>query len=63
MLYDSFQTPSHLYMVMEFLPGGDLMSLLVKLDTLPEDATRFYVAEMALAGRGAGLVPRRALVG
>ncbi|KAH8085486.1 serine/threonine kinase [Aureococcus anophagefferens] len=43
MLYDSFQDSSHLYMVMEFLPGGDLMSLLVKLDTLPEDATRFYV--------------------
>ncbi|EGB02951.1 hypothetical protein AURANDRAFT_12818, partial [Aureococcus anophagefferens] len=42
MLYDSFQDSSHLYMVMEFLPGGDLMSLLVKLDTLPEDATRFY---------------------
>jgi len=49
MLFDSFQTPTHLYMVMEFLPGGDLMSLLVKLDTLPEAATRFYVAEMALA--------------
>ena len=26
MLYDSFQTQSHLYMVMEFLAGGDLMS-------------------------------------
>ena len=49
MLYDSFQDSSHLYMVMEFLPGGDLMSLLVKLDTLPEDATRFYVCEIAAA--------------
>ena len=37
MLRDSFQTQSHLYMVMEFLAGGDLMSLLVKLDTAPED--------------------------
>ena len=51
MLYDSFQDSSHLYMVMEFLPGGDLMSLLVKLDTLPEDATRFYVCEIAAAAR------------
>ena len=49
MLFDSFQTPTHLYMVMEFLPGGDLMSLLVKLDTLPEDACKFYVAEIASA--------------
>ncbi|KAJ1456268.1 kinase-like domain-containing protein [Pelagophyceae sp. CCMP2097] len=49
MLYDSFQDAQNLYMVMEFLPGGDLMSLLVKLETLPEDATRFYVAEIASA--------------
>ena len=49
MLYDSFQTQSHLYMVMEFLAGGDLMSLLVKLDTLPEDACKFYIAEIAQA--------------
>lgn len=49
MLYDTFQDSSHLYMVMEFLPGGDLMSLLVKVDTLDEDATKFYVAEIAAA--------------
>ncbi|KAK7241573.1 protein serine/threonine kinase [Aureococcus anophagefferens] len=53
MLYDSFQDSSHLYMVMEFLPGGDLMSLLVKLDTLPEDATR----EIAAAARPRRRVP------
>merc|ERR1719510_493244 len=34
---------------MEFLPGGDLMSLLMKYDTLPEEAAQFYVAEIALA--------------
>ena len=49
MLYDSFQTSTHLYMVMEFLAGGDLMSLLVRLDTLPEYACKFYIAEIAQA--------------
>merc|ERR1719282_2193334 len=34
---------------MEFLPGGDLMSLLMKHDTLPEDVAQFYVAEISLA--------------
>ena len=29
-LYYSFVDETHLYMVMEFLPGGDLMSLLLK---------------------------------
>lgn len=49
MLYDSFQDSTHLYMVMEFLPGGDLMSLLVKVETLSENETKFYVAELAAA--------------
>ncbi len=34
---------------MEFLPGGDMMTLLMKKDTLSEDVTQFYVAETALA--------------
>ncbi len=34
---------------MEFLPGGDLMGLLMKEDTLSEETTRFYAAEMVLA--------------
>ena len=34
---------------MEFLPGGDLMSLLMKEDTFTEDATRFFMAEAAHA--------------
>ena len=36
-------------MVMEFLPGGDLMTLLMKEDIFSEAATRFYMAEVALA--------------
>merc|ERR1719189_1708276 len=34
---------------MEFLPGGDMMTLLMKKDTLSEDCTQFYIAETALA--------------
>lgn len=34
---------------MEFLPGGDLMTLLMKKDTLSEECAQFYIAETALA--------------
>lgn len=36
-------------MVMEFLPGGDLMGLLMKYDTFDEHSTRVYMAETAMA--------------
>ncbi len=36
-------------MVMEYLPGGDLMGLLMKEDTFPERATRQYMAELVMA--------------
>ncbi|KAK2466231.1 hypothetical protein APHAL10511_001873 [Amanita phalloides] len=48
-LYYSFQDPSFLYLIMEFLPGGDLMTMLIKYDTFSEDVTRFYIAECVLA--------------
>eukprot|EP00563_Minutocellus_polymorphus_P015091 CAMPEP_0181051694 /NCGR_PEP_ID=MMETSP1070-20121207/17191_1 /TAXON_ID=265543 /ORGANISM="Minutocellus polymorphus, Strain NH13" /LENGTH=553 /DNA_ID=CAMNT_0023130733 /DNA_START=289 /DNA_END=1950 /DNA_ORIENTATION=- len=48
-LHYSFQDESHLYMVMEYLPGGDLMSLLMREDTFSEEATRFFMAEAAHA--------------
>lgn len=34
---------------MEFLPGGDMMTLLMKKDTLSEECTQFYIMETALA--------------
>jgi serine/threonine protein kinase len=34
---------------MEFLPGGDLMTMLIKYDTFSEDVTRFYMAECVMA--------------
>ncbi|KAG6884714.1 hypothetical protein C0993_008782 [Termitomyces sp. T159_Od127] len=48
-LYYSFQDTSCLYLIMEFLPGGDLMTMLIKYDTFSEDVTRFYIAECVLA--------------
>ena len=34
---------------MEFLPGGDMMSLLMKRDIFTEEETRFHVVETVLA--------------
>lgn len=48
-LNDFFQDPINLYLIMEFLPGGDMMTLLMKKDTLSEECTQFYIAETALA--------------
>lgn len=48
-MYYSFQDPMNLYLIMEFLPGGDMMTLLMKKDTLSEECAQFYVAETALA--------------
>jgi serine/threonine protein kinase len=48
-LYCTFQDAEHLYLVMEYLPGGDLMQLLIQRDTLDEDSTRFYAAEIGTA--------------
>lgn len=45
----AFQNKDFLYLVMEFLPGGDLMTLLIERDTLTEDDSRFYIAEMVVA--------------
>lgn len=48
-LHYSFQDDDNLYLVMDFLPGGDLMTLLIKQDVLPEAAVRFYAAEAIMA--------------
>ena len=45
----SFQDQNYLYLGMEFLPGGDLMSLLMARDILPEQEAKFYAAEIVLA--------------
>lgn len=45
----SFQDKKFLYFVMEYLPGGDLMGLLIKRGVLTEEETRFFLAETLLA--------------
>ncbi|TLD17581.1 uncharacterized protein PgNI_01565 [Pyricularia grisea] len=45
-LYTTFQDSNFLYMLMEFLPGGDLMTMLIKYQVFSEDITRFYMAEV-----------------
>ena len=48
-LFFSFQDSENLYFVMEYIPGGDMMSLLIKLGTFPEHLTLFYIAELVNA--------------
>ena len=48
-LYYSFQDDQFLYLVMEYLPGGDVMTLLIRRDTLTEEETRFYLAQTVVA--------------
>ena len=45
----SFQEDEYLYLVMEYLPGGDLMNLLIKKDILTEKEAKFYISELILA--------------
>ena len=45
----SFQEDDYLFLVMEYLPGGDLMNYLILKDILSEDEARFYIAEIILA--------------
>lgn len=44
----SFQDDKMLYLVMEYLAGGDLMTLLMKKDILSEYEAKFYIAEAVI---------------
>lgn len=48
-LYYSFQDRDHLYFVMDYIPGGDLMSLLIKFGIFQEPLARFYIVELTCA--------------
>lgn len=48
-LYYSFQDDEYLYLIMEYLPGGDMMTLLMREDTLTEGVAKFYIAQTVLA--------------
>nr|XP_033805474.1 serine/threonine-protein kinase LATS2 [Geotrypetes seraphini]XP_033805475.1 serine/threonine-protein kinase LATS2 [Geotrypetes seraphini]XP_033805476.1 serine/threonine-protein kinase LATS2 [Geotrypetes seraphini]XP_033805478.1 serine/threonine-protein kinase LATS2 [Geotrypetes seraphini]XP_033805479.1 serine/threonine-protein kinase LATS2 [Geotrypetes seraphini]XP_033805480.1 serine/threonine-protein kinase LATS2 [Geotrypetes seraphini] len=48
-LYYSFQDKDNLYFVMDYIPGGDMMSLLIRMDVFPQHLARFYIAELTMA--------------
>jgi protein-serine/threonine kinase len=47
-LVASFQDNNNLYLVMEYMMGGDFLGLLLREDILDEGVARFYIAEMIL---------------
>ncbi|KAG6831400.1 hypothetical protein H0H92_011002 [Tricholoma furcatifolium] len=47
-LYFTFQSKDNLYLVMEYLNGGDCAALIKSLGCLPEEWTRNYIAEVVL---------------
>lgn len=42
----SFQDAANLYLVMDYMPGGDFLGLLIRENVLHETVARFYIAEM-----------------
>jgi hypothetical protein len=48
-LWGTFQDSKNLYMVMDFIEGGELFSLLRKSQRFPNPVAKFYAAEVALA--------------
>ncbi|XP_047142948.2 rho-associated protein kinase 2 isoform X1 [Hydra vulgaris] len=47
-IHYAFQDDKYLYMAMDYMPGGDFVSLLSNYD-IPEDWAAFYIAELVLA--------------
>ncbi|CAH2096047.1 unnamed protein product [Euphydryas editha] len=44
-----WQTKKRLYIVSEYIPGGELLALLDKYQKLPEEVVKIFVAEIAIA--------------
>ncbi|GAA5827005.1 hypothetical protein JCM11251_002203 [Rhodosporidiobolus azoricus] len=47
-LFYTFQSKDYLYLVMEYLPGGDCAALVKNMGELPEDWARRYIAEVVV---------------
>ena len=45
----SFQTPTHLYLIVEYVNGGDLFFHIKKKGSLSEKEARFYGAQIIIA--------------
>ncbi|CAO0795321.1 unnamed protein product [Mucor circinelloides] len=48
-LWGTFQDDINLYMVMDYVPGGELFSILRKNQRFPDHVAKFYAAEVLLA--------------
>lgn len=48
-LHYSFQTPTNLYIALDYCPNKDLAELLYDYDHMPEEICRFYIAQIILA--------------
>lgn len=45
----AFQDTQHVYLAMEYVPGGDFRTLLNNSGVLKEEHARFYISEMFVA--------------
>ncbi|KAH9387066.1 protein kinase X [Nematocida major] len=60
-LYSTFQDERHLFMVMEYVPGGELFSYMKEIVKFSVKHARFYISEILMALdslHGAGIVYR-----
>jgi len=48
-MFYSFQDDNYLYIVMEYLGGGDMMTLLIRENIFNHEMAKFYTAELLLA--------------
>ena len=48
-MYESLQDEQNLYMLLDYLPGGELIRQIRKAVCMSDDDSRFYLAEIVLA--------------
>ncbi|EIE83899.1 hypothetical protein RO3G_08604 [Rhizopus delemar RA 99-880] len=48
-LWGTFQTNNYIFLAMDYVPGGELFSLIQKKKRLSEEEAKFYAAEIVLA--------------
>lgn len=48
-MWGTFQDSNNLYMVMDYVPGGELFSVLRRSQRFPDHVAKFYAAEVILA--------------